>query len=143
MTNAERIRDRLRKSGGAGDGPSASQNQFDYVASLLNDCFEGQFAPDNSRRSVIRYLFGVGSAKQLTKRQASAIIEWQKSPDVDGENEAHILLNAALVETGQQSYFEDDSREEDLRIAIQSDNSTTSPGVESGLYAEEGFEGFD
>lgn len=68
---------------------------------------------DHARHNILAYLFGdaASSAKALTKREASAVIDWLKEPGEGWElneyakAEAAAVLAARLVEQGQVALF--------------------------------------
>lgn len=53
-----------------------------------------------NRRSILLFLFGVDSTKQLDAAEIGALLKWMRhSPD--REAELHAVLKAALVRAGQ------------------------------------------
>ena len=58
-------------------------NQLALVAGKLNEVWAGDPEADNNRRSVLKYLFAVDSAKDLTWAQAGVVLDWL----IDGEDE--------------------------------------------------------
>ena len=95
----------LKKRYNGKAGNPASDKQLDYLRSLI--C---KAEPDDQKRhSVLAYLVGKTSTKDLTQAEASALISWLKGEDgglkADGAAEAALCLTARLKEAGQRDLF--------------------------------------
>lgn len=109
---AESIRDRaqaeianLKKRYNGKAGNPASDAQLDYLRSLI--C---KAEPDDQKQhSILAYLVGKTSTRDLTQAEASALISWLKGEGgglkADGAAEAALCLAARLKEQGQQELF--------------------------------------
>lgn len=98
-----------------GDEP-ASQEQAQFVASLWGSAFSGTSKEKSQNyHSCMEYVWGVDSAKDLSKAEAHATIEWlfsgeytqnENGKDVpilneDAVRETRLALKEALKEKGQ------------------------------------------
>jgi hypothetical protein len=114
---AETISAALRQAAAKrGSGP-ASAAQVGLVASSLEALFPNDDASTRTlkRRSVLAYLWGIESAKQLSTGQASALIDWAtlqeddgagnayRVPSEHGPSEAAAMVAAHDVAQGQQA----------------------------------------
>jgi len=84
-----------------------TENQIGYLNGLLCTIFGAGELDERDRHAFLDYIFGVLTSKQLTKAQASALIEWAKDGD-EGEvhpiakAEAQVVLRTYAQEHGQQ-----------------------------------------
>ena len=88
-----------------GDGTLRSDEQGGLIAGKLNECFAGESEPDNSRRSVLKYLTGRDSTKALTATEAHVVLDWLVEGTAlkpHAPEEAHRVLRAVLAEAGQK-----------------------------------------
>jgi hypothetical protein len=89
------------------DGDPATSKQVGYLAGLLTSAFEERGAdPAKNRRSVIRYLADVGSLRDLSKYQASWLIELLRDEETgdlhtDAEQLLWRILHEAMKDAGQ------------------------------------------
>ena len=110
---AEYLRDYIsKKVAEQGNTATASQAQLTYANLAVKSLLTGD-NKDNDRRSIIKYLFGVDSSKELTVAQASKLIEWtgstednQHQPEETSVREAQKILTRFKVEAGQTSFIE-------------------------------------
>ena len=76
------------------------------VAAMIGDAFSDN--KDNSRHSVLLYLFDVDSTKLLTEAEAKACLIWLQAeagawkPSGKAAEECRLILRETLVEQGQQ-----------------------------------------
>lgn len=95
-------------------GEPITEKQIGFVASLLQQAVtpDGSEIPaseiETRRHAVLAYLTGVESVKKLTKREASAIIDWLTVPDGVALNEyaqreAASCFAAWQIEQGQET----------------------------------------
>lgn len=99
-------------------GEAATDKQIPLVARKGEELFAGDDESKLKYHSVLMYLFGVSSAKNLTKRQASAFIDWAtagKDEDtgdltIDGDavKEAAVIIREVMKAQGQLDMFEED-----------------------------------
>lgn len=86
-------------------GELASQQQVGYLASLLNEALQKPGTDANkARRTVIRWMTGKTTSKDLTKREASWLIDWMTGPL--GPGEARAMFHEALRDAGMGDLFE-------------------------------------
>ena len=87
-----------------------SANQLSLLAGKLNEVWAGDAEADNNRRSVLKYLFAVDSAKELTRAQATVVLDWLiEGPDETGdyplkpmaEREAKLVVRQYVEDAGQ------------------------------------------
>ena len=87
-----------------------SANQLALVAGKLNEVWAGDAEADNNRRSVLKYLFAVDSAKDLTRAQAAVVLDWLiEGKDETGdyplkpmaEKEAKLIVRQYVEDAGQ------------------------------------------
>ena len=90
----------------------ATDKQVGYLASMLQTVFGNGEQADVARHQLLEHLFEVKSTKELTKGQASALIEWLKTdegrtangayePSPSVVEQANSALRAWGVEQGQ------------------------------------------
>jgi hypothetical protein len=80
------------------------------IAPNLEMCFIGQDKPDELRHTVLNYLVGKSSVKELTNPEVLAIRRWLDAKLINDEwlpsematKEAQAVITAALEEAGQQ-----------------------------------------
>lgn len=91
------------QDGGAGD---ASDKQLTYVRSSMSKLVDGE---SDKAKLLLYHVYGLDSSSELTKGQASALIDWIGStketdwqPTERAQLEAQRLLRAFEVERGQQ-----------------------------------------
>lgn len=86
----------------------ASEKQQNLLAGKLNECFADQAQPDLLRHSVTGWLVGKTSTKDMTKAEASALLDWllegEGSYDLHpaAAQEAANIMAEALKDSGQQ-----------------------------------------
>ena len=84
-----------------------TENQIGYLNGLLCDIFGKDELDERDRHAFLDYIYGVLTSKQLTKAQASALIEWAKDGD-EGEvhpiarAEGQLVLHTYAQEHGQE-----------------------------------------
>ena len=87
-----------------------SANQLALLAGKLNEVWAGDAEADNNRRSVLKYLFAVDSAKELTRAQATVVLDWLiEGQDETGdyplkpmaEQEAKLIVRQYVEDAGQ------------------------------------------
>lgn len=87
-----------------------SAPQLSLLVSKLNEVWAADPEADNYRRSVLKYVFGVDSAKDLTKAQAAVVLDWLvEEPDDTGdyplqpmaEREARLIIRQFVQAAGQ------------------------------------------
>ncbi len=89
-------------------GRKANAHQKGLAAGMLEACFMDD--PERKRRSVLEYLFGVDSMKQVKDEQVCALLDWLAPEKIDGQwlpaekavKEANAILSAFLEERGQE-----------------------------------------
>lgn len=101
---------RLKEQNGNANNP-ATQPQIGLLASKLEEVFAGQGDEANKRRSVLKYLWGVDSAKELKFGQAKIALDWliaEKDEETgdyilnsDAVKEAKLVVRSFLVDAGQ------------------------------------------
>lgn len=87
-----------------------SREQRNMIAPNMEMLFVGQDGPDQLRHTVLKYLLGKSSTKDLTSAEVLAIRKWLDVREVNGEwlpsemavKEAQSVLTAALEVAGQQ-----------------------------------------
>jgi len=112
---AETIRTVIRKKSGWHNGTVRTESepitekQVGLVASVLQKALDGipNDLQDKARHDVLNYIVGVDSTKRLSKKEASAIIDWLVEPgtyDVNeyAQSECARIIEAVAVEAGQQ-----------------------------------------
>lgn len=104
----EAIQDRIKND----DGTPITDAQIGLVAGKLEECFAGDKGAELKRHSVTIWLLGKESTKDLTKAEASAILDWiLASRDADdggyyalhasASAEAAAIVKTSLVAEGQ------------------------------------------
>lgn len=94
------------------DGTPITEAQIGLVAGKLEECFAGHQHAQLKRYSVMSWLVGKESTKDLTKAEASAILNWilvSSSADDGGYYPLHVaapaeaaaIVKASLLEAGQ------------------------------------------
>lgn len=90
---------------------TANDQQRGLVAGMLELCFAGHDDATQKRRSVLKYLVGVDSTKELAEYWVIVLLDWLKpsrdsgdhyQPDPMAVKETQAVLAAALKEAGQQ-----------------------------------------
>lgn len=97
------IYDGLHRRAGDDDGKPATKAQMGLVASKLEECF----APGDGkgkRLTVLNYLWGIESAKELTFKQAKVTLDWLLSGETDSGGDHR--LHPAAPEEAKQVYHE-------------------------------------
>jgi hypothetical protein len=93
----------------------ASEKQRGYVASLLNKAFGESATADKDRHSVMTWLVGKKSVKDLTAAEAKALIDWLADENgelgFDAFQEANVILREAMIAEGQLDMFGDQQPE--------------------------------
>lgn len=80
------------------DGEAITDKQKALLAMKLNE-----LVGDSKRHELMHYVFGVSSSSELTKKQASALIDWALS---DGAKEqAEMILRSGALQQGQVDMF--------------------------------------
>lgn len=102
----------------AGDGKAPiTEKQAPFVARKLQECFTDDANPRSCYHSVLRWLWDVGSAKDLAKGQAKATLDWlldPGGPDDTGDtplhqhapDEARRVLRQTMTDQGQMELFD-------------------------------------
>jgi hypothetical protein len=94
------------------EGEPITEAQVKTVGGLMADAVKvdgmNQAIMDRARHDVLHYLFGVTETGRLTKKEASAVIDWLKETDGWGLNEyarqeAAAVLTQISVDGGQQA----------------------------------------
>jgi hypothetical protein len=108
------LRERVAKKAVGMQDEVASPGQASVIAQLWEQCFAGDKASKNKYHDSLIGAFEVESATQLTKAQASAVIDWLKSwkgnaipetgvvPHKHAVAEAQALYNWLMKQEGQQ-----------------------------------------
>ncbi len=87
-----------------------SAAQLGLLVNKLNEVWAADPEADNYRRSVLKYVFGVDSAKDLTRAQAAILLDWLvEEPDDTGdyplkpmaEREARLIIRQFVQDAGQ------------------------------------------
>jgi hypothetical protein len=95
------------------DKPS-NEKQFGLAMGCLGLCFAGDKQSDGKRRSVLAFLFGVDSGKELSSPQVLALLDWLEptkdtgdayAPSAFAEMEAKKIVAARVKELGQEAMF--------------------------------------
>ena len=89
----------------------ASDKQRGLVAGMLEACFDDDEAT-KKRRSVLKFLCGVDSMKDVLDEEVIALLDWIKPTRVDGMYEpseqaakdARAIVNAHLEAEGQERW---------------------------------------
>ena len=98
-------------------GKRTNDKQFGLTMGCLNLCFAGDEQSDAKRRSVVAYLFGVDSGKDLKGPQTLALLDWLEpikdsgdayAPSANAEKEAKKIVAARIKELGQEAMFSGD-----------------------------------
>jgi hypothetical protein len=74
--SADKVIARMAEKVAGDDGEMATQAQKGLVASKARECFADTEDPDVHYHAVLQGLWSVDSTKNLTKRQASAMLDW-------------------------------------------------------------------
>jgi hypothetical protein len=89
----------------------ANEKQTSLATGMLETCFAGNEKSDDLRHSVLAYLFGITSSKELWPSQVLALLDWLKpekdsggayKPDPMAANEAQAVVGARMKELGQE-----------------------------------------
>jgi hypothetical protein len=94
------------------DGDEITERSVSRVAALMGKTLEpvlmsDEESPDLQRHSVLGYVFGVQSTKELLQTEANALTAWLQAnrgswePNATAAEECRRLLRAALEEAGQ------------------------------------------
>jgi hypothetical protein len=85
------------------DGEPITEKQVGFVASRIEGLFKNLDGGirTKARYDVMNYLYGVTTVKDLTKLEASALIDWTEDVDA-ATQEAAQIINALAIEAGQQ-----------------------------------------
>ncbi len=103
----EQIAIKVRKKS-ALNGPVTDAQKTTLVLAL-NSFFEDLDEPDKYRHSLLRYLVGKDSASNLSKAEASVIIDWAKSGEALSEARA-VSRQDALIRGQTEMSFDDDDQ---------------------------------
>lgn len=102
---------------GGTDGPAATEKQVGLVAGKLNEIWHDQDKPDDFRHSFLDFVFDKKSANDLTKDEASAIVELMlEKDDETGDwdyqpfaiDEAQRVIRQVCKNAGQLDLLPDD-----------------------------------
>ena len=108
----EKLREMLQKKASAYGECVVSQKQIGLLASMIEVCFIGMDHADKVRHSVVRYLAGKDSLKDVQPAMVKAMLDFLKpiqdsggaySPDEMAVKEIKSVWTAALQEAGQES----------------------------------------
>ena len=78
-----------------------TEKQMGYMNGLLGKLLGGGQSGDVARHQFLEYVFGNPSSKELTKADASAVIDWLTSGDAGAE--AYAALEAWGADHGQMA----------------------------------------
>ena len=78
-----------------------TEKQMGYMNGLLGKFLGGGESGDVARHQFLEYVFGNPSSKELTKADASAVIDWLTSGDAGAE--AYAALEAWGADHGQMA----------------------------------------
>jgi hypothetical protein len=104
----------------AGDSQlPATNGQIPFVARKWQECFAGEEDAKQQYRTALKWVWGVESARQLTKMQARATLTWlldPGGPDETGDTPLHVhapeearrIVRQARRDQGQMDMFENE-----------------------------------
>lgn len=99
MDSPEEIRGQLRSAHDSGGGltEKGRGKPSPQMLGLLNGKLQEIFAGDDAQRiSLLRWLWGVESSKELTHGQVKVMLDWLIDPDIPwAQNEAYVLSPTA------------------------------------------------
>ena len=111
--DAETLKHMLEmKAAGYGDAVIVNDKQIGLLASMIEECFAGMEKPDKIRHSVVKYLAGNNSLKEIQPGMVKALLDWIKPmpdsggayvPDAMAAKEIKSVWTAALQAAGQES----------------------------------------
>jgi len=108
----EKLREMLQKKAASYGECTVNQKQVGLLASMIEVCFAGVDNPDKIRHSVVRYLAGTDSLKEVQAPMVKAMLDFLKpvqdsggayAPDEMAVKEIKSVWTAALKEAGQES----------------------------------------
>lgn len=108
----EKLREMLQKKAASYGECTVNQKQIGLLASMIEVCFAGVDNPDKIRHSVVRYLAGTDSLKDVQPAMVKAMLDFLKpvqdsggayAPDEMAVKEIKSVWTAALQEAGQES----------------------------------------
>lgn len=117
---AEYLRDRMTHKVTTHKGKRSTDKQFGLAMGCLNLCFAGDDQSDAKRHSVLFYLFGVESGKDLKGPQILSLLDWLEpvkdsgdafAPSANAEKEAKSIVAARIKELGQEALFSGDDND--------------------------------
>lgn len=120
---------------GKGWDEPASPQQVGLLAGKLDEVWAGDKGATANRHEFTGYIFGKRSAKELTKGEASVILDWLlDEADSTGEQpfkahareEANLVLRQAMIDQGQQEMPLDDG-------AIRDQMEAEAPDAEQDM----------
>lgn len=103
-----------KKAEGANANRTANDKQVSLLAATLNLCFAGQKNSDDIRHSVVKYLTGETSLKNVSDPMIVSMLDWLKPekdsggayyPDEVAAEEARLIWRETLIESGQEELF--------------------------------------
>lgn len=113
------LRQYLRRRVGDDNGTQATEKQIPFVARKFAECFAPDDDAEQKYHTCLLWLWGVDSAKKLTKEEANVTLNWllaKGGPDETGDTplheyapeEARLVHRQALKDKGQADMFEDE-----------------------------------
>lgn len=117
--------DGLRRRAEGDDGKPATKAQQGLVAGKLEECFAPDKDAKGKRLTVLHFLWGIESAKELTFKQAKVTLDWLLSGEADSGGD-HRLHPAAPTEAKQVYH-------EALKAAGQMEMPAVEPAEEKPL----------
>ena len=117
--------DGLRRRAEGDDGKPATKPQQGLVASKLEECFAPDKDAKGKRLTVLHFLWGIESAKDLTFKQAKVTLDWLLSGEADSGGDYR--LHPAAPTEAKQVYHEA------MKAAGQMEMPAVEPGEEKPL----------
>ena len=96
------------------ENKDSNENQFGLAMGCLNLCFAGDKQSEGKRKSVLVFLFGVDSGKDLSGPQVLALLDWLEptkdsgdayAPNAFAVKEATKIVVARIKDLGQEALF--------------------------------------
>jgi hypothetical protein len=97
-----------------GEGRTHTPKQHGLAMGCLDLCFAGDEQSDAKRKTVLAYLFGVDSGKDIAAPETLALLDWLEptkdtgdayAPSSLAEKEAKKIVTARIKELGQETLF--------------------------------------
>jgi len=111
----ETVRDGIAKKITNKGAMTVNEKQIGLMAAQLEVCFAGDKDATTKRHTVMQYLTGKTSTKDMTGAEVSSLLDWLKptqdnggayTPNPLSVQEAHAILNQAYIDAGQTSLLE-------------------------------------